>query len=79
MGTTVTMSRKHQIVIPREARETLGAKPGQKFLVLAKDDRIVLIPRPDDFVEKMAGLHKEIWKDLDTAGYLEEERESWDR
>ena len=77
MAVTVTLSRKNQIVVPREAREKLGLDPGQKLLVLSKEDRIVLIPQPKDYVKKMSGLHKEIWKGMNTKKYLEKERDSW--
>ncbi len=40
---------------------------------------LVLIPRPQDFVSRMAGLHKEVWADVDADSYLEEERDSWQR
>ncbi len=40
---------------------------------------IVLIPRPQDFVSRMAGLHKDVWTEVDTDSYLEEERDSWQR
>jgi AbrB family looped-hinge helix DNA binding protein len=76
MQTAVTMSSKNQIVIPREAREKLHLHPGSKFLVLCKEDRIVLVPRPDDFVKQMAGLHKDAWTNADD--YLERERERWE-
>ena len=76
MQTAVTMSSKNQIVVPREARDKLNLHPGSQFLVLCKEDRIVLIPRPDDFVKRMAGLHSDTWVHADE--YLERERESWE-
>jgi len=76
MQIAVTMSSKNQIVVPREAREKLNLRPGSRFLVLCKEDRLVLIPRPDDFVKQMAGLHKDAWGGA--ADYLEVERESWE-
>lgn len=77
MSVTVTMSSKNQIVIPREAREKLRISPGNKLLVLCKDDQLVLIPRPRSFVKKLAGLHKEIWEGTDAGRYLDRERDSW--
>ena len=41
---TVTVSPKYQVVIPQKVRELLGVKTGQKIVVLAYDNRIVLIP-----------------------------------
>lgn len=77
MALAVTMSRKNQIVVPGEARKKLHLKAGAKLLVMCRDDRIVLIPKPDDFAENMKGLHKEIWEGLEAKDYLSKERESW--
>ncbi len=41
---TVTLSEKYQIVIPREVREDLRLKPGEKIVVVAKAGHIHLIP-----------------------------------
>ncbi|MGK2906842.1 MAG: AbrB/MazE/SpoVT family DNA-binding domain-containing protein [Desulfuromonadales bacterium] len=76
MSTTVTVSSKNQIVIPREAREKLHIAPGERLLVLCREDRVILIPRPDDFVTRMAGLHKEVWSDVED--YLARERNGWE-
>lgn len=77
MLNTVTMSSKNQIVIPSEAREKLKLSGGTQLLVLCKDDRIVLVPKPADFVERLKGLHKEVWTGSDATAYLNTERESW--
>ncbi len=42
--TTVTVSPKYQIVIPKAIRELLGLRPGQKIQAIAYDDRVVLLP-----------------------------------
>ena len=42
--TTVTVSPKYQVVLPREVREAMGIRPGQKVLVLRYENRIELIP-----------------------------------
>ena len=77
MATTVTLSSKNQIVVPREARDRLKIGPGKELLVLCKDDRIVLIPKPKNFAKHMAGLHKEVWANAGADSYLSEEREQW--
>jgi AbrB family looped-hinge helix DNA binding protein len=41
---TVTVSPKFQVVIPKEVREALSIKSGQKVQVMAYKDRIELIP-----------------------------------
>jgi len=42
--TTITISPKFQIVIPKAIRELLGLKPGQKLQAIPFGDRIELIP-----------------------------------
>lgn len=41
---TVTVSPKFQVVIPKDVREQLALKPGQKLNVMAYSGRIQLIP-----------------------------------
>ena len=41
---TVTVSPKFQVVIPREIRESLKVKPGEKMQVINYADRIELVP-----------------------------------
>jgi AbrB family looped-hinge helix DNA binding protein len=55
---TVTISPKFQVVIPKEVRQRLGLKPGQKVQTIVFDDRIELIPvKP---IKKMRGFLKGI-------------------
>ena len=55
---TVTVSPKFQVVIPKEVRQKLGLKPGQRIQVIAYDNRIELVPVQP--VEKMRGFLKGI-------------------
>ena len=65
----VTVSPKFQIVIPQKVREMLGVRAGQKMIVLAYDNRIVLIPqRP---IQEARGMFKGLGQD----GLREEEDE----
>ena len=41
---TVTVSPKYQVVIPREIREALGIRPGQKVQAIQYGNRIELVP-----------------------------------
>ena len=73
MAATVTLNSKNRVVIPREARKKLGIGPGARLLMLAKEDRIVFMPEPADFVKRSAGRHKSLWG----KGYLVRERRAW--
>jgi len=42
--TTITISPKFQIVIPKAIRDLMGLRPGQKVQAIAYEDRIELIP-----------------------------------
>jgi AbrB family looped-hinge helix DNA binding protein len=44
---TVTVSPKYQVVIPKNIREALQLRPGQKMRVIEYDGRIELIPDRD--------------------------------
>lgn len=79
MPTTVKLSSKNQIVVPKEARDKLHLSAGTELLVLCKKDRIVLIPRPSDFSSRMAGLHRDLWEGIDADAYIDEQRDSWTR
>jgi AbrB family looped-hinge helix DNA binding protein len=66
--TTVTVSPKFQVVIPREIREAMGLKAGEKLGVLSFGDRIELVVlRP---MKKLRGL----LKGMDTRIDREEDR-----
>ena len=42
--TSVTVSPKYQVVIPKSVRESMGIVSGQKIQMLTYGDRIELIP-----------------------------------
>jgi len=56
--TTVTVSPKFQVVIPRPVREHLHLRPGQKMLVVEYEGRIELIPQRD--IRELRGFLKGI-------------------
>jgi AbrB family looped-hinge helix DNA binding protein len=59
---TVTVSPKFQIVIPREVRQSLHLRPGQKMQVIEYDGRIELIPERD--ISELRGFLKGINTDF---------------
>jgi len=64
---TVTISPKYQVVIPKAIREELGLQPGQRVEAIAYEGRIELIPVKDarqmrGFVK---GIDTEVERDAD--------------
>jgi AbrB family looped-hinge helix DNA binding protein len=76
-STSVKVSSRYQIAVPRVARERLKIEKGDRLLVDVQDGLLILLPQPKDYAAHLAGLHKEIWADLDTDAYLREERDKW--
>lgn len=74
---SVKVSSRYQVSVPRIAREQLNIESGDRLLVDVQDGVLILIPQPQDYAKHMAGLHKEIWENVDTDTYLEEERQAW--
>lgn len=74
---SVKVSSRYQISVPRIARERLSIDSGDRLLVDVQDGVLILIPEPQDYTTRLAGLHREVWSGLDTATYLHEEREAW--
>jgi AbrB family looped-hinge helix DNA binding protein len=75
--TTVKVSNRYQISLPSMARQQLNIQAGDRLLVDIQEGMIVLIPQPQDYVEHLAGLHREIWRNLNTTAYLDQERDAW--
>ncbi|MBM4135723.1 MAG: AbrB/MazE/SpoVT family DNA-binding domain-containing protein [Nitrospira sp.] len=63
-----TISPKYQVVIPRELRESLRLKPGEKVEFLQYENRIEMIPVRD--IKKMRGF----LKGIDTTVEREKDR-----
>lgn len=72
--TEVTISRKNQIVIPREAREALGTKPGDKLVIIVRGGRVLLLQKPKSYRAAISGLAKGLYP----SHYLGEERKTWE-
>ena len=60
--TTVTVSPKYQVVIPKKIRENLKIKPGQKLQLIDYFDRIEFIPIKN--IKEMRGFLKGIDTDI---------------
>ena len=74
---SVKVSNRYQIALPSLARKQLNIQAGDRLLVDIQDGIIVLLPQPHNYAEYLAGLHKDIWQDVDADTYLERERDAW--
>jgi AbrB family looped-hinge helix DNA binding protein len=69
----VTLSSKNQIVIPKEAREALGVKPGEKLLITVHNGKVMVMKRPAKYHLAIQGLARGLYG----PDYLKKERDSW--
>ena len=60
---TATVGEKGQIVIPKQAREIFGIRPGDTLLLLGDERRGIAIPPKEAF----SGLFAEIFEEKDGA------------
>jgi AbrB family looped-hinge helix DNA binding protein len=73
----ITVSSKYQIVIPREAREKLDLKAGDKLIIKADNEKIIIYPQPKSYTKYSLGLGKKIWQRTDATEYVKKERQTW--
>lgn len=77
MKTMITVSSKYQIVIPREVREKLDLKAGDKLIIKTNNEKIIIYPQPKSYAKYSLGLGKKIWQGVDATEYVKKERETW--
>jgi AbrB family looped-hinge helix DNA binding protein len=57
---TVKVGEKGQIVIPKEARDTFGIKPGDTLLILGDAETGIVVSKPDVVNEVALGIFRSI-------------------
>lgn len=62
---TATVGEKGQIVIPKQAREIFGIRPGDTLLLLGDEERGIAIPNKGAFTDLFAAAFEE--KDGDSG------------
>ncbi len=67
------LSSKNQIVVPRQAREALGVRAGDKLLVVTRGDSVILFRKPARYARVMRGIGAGLYP----ANYIKEQRGSW--
>ena len=55
---TVRVSPKFQVVIPKEVREAMGLRPGQRMVVFRFENRIEMVPAEP--IRKLRGFARGI-------------------
>lgn len=75
-----TVSEKGQIVLPKDARDKTGIKPGSQVMVEVEDGKIVIKPKlsPKEIVEDFGNIPHKLKKPLtarEIKEILEEEYE----
>ncbi len=70
----VTLSLKNQIVIPREAREALHVKAGDKLLIVVRGEQVIVLKKPKAHHAAARGLGAGVY----SARHVAMERSSWD-
>jgi AbrB family looped-hinge helix DNA binding protein len=73
--TEATLSTKNQIIIPREAREALRLKPGDKVIFLVRSGGILLLRKPQSYHAAIRVLARGAYPKT----YHQRERKSWIR
>ena len=68
------LSSKNQIVIPREAREKLKLKAGDKLVIVLKGNMMMMFPKPKSWEAAIHGIARGLYPE----DYIEKERQSWD-
>lgn len=53
---TVTVGEKGQIVIPKQARELFGIRPGDNLVILGDEERGLAIPPKDEFARFISAV-----------------------
>ena len=63
---TAKVGDRGQIVIPKEAREMFGIKPGDTLLILGDEDAGLIVSRPEVLADFASQILKTMNKEEDT-------------
>ena len=72
-----TLSSKSQLVLPAEIRRKLGIQPGDRLLVEAEGDHVIIRKTAETDVQALAAFRSDLWR-----GYADEvhsNRDEWDK
>jgi AbrB family looped-hinge helix DNA binding protein len=69
-----TLSTKNQIVVPREAREALHLKPGDKLTIVVRGDKVLILQKPKSPHSAIRGIGRGLY----SRSHVQKERRSWE-
>jgi AbrB family looped-hinge helix DNA binding protein len=78
MAMRVQVTDDFLVAVPDEARQRLKIERGDRLLVEVRENAIILTPEPHDYVQRLRGLHREVWEGIDTDEYIRRERDAWE-
>lgn len=74
--TIAKLGGRYQIVVPKDIREALQLKPGDRLEVKVENGKVVMIPQVSH-TSRLFGKHQQLWQNTDAVKYIRNERESW--
>ena len=77
MSIITKVSKKSQIVIPKEIRKLIHLSEWDELMVNVEGEKIILKVKPKSYTKRLKGLHKEVWEGIDPKKYIKGERDSW--
>jgi AbrB family looped-hinge helix DNA binding protein len=75
----VTITGRGQVSLPARGMRALGWRPGDHLLVERVGDALVLIRRPDDWADEVAGSFSHLFGTTEeNVAFVRGERASWE-
>ncbi|MDJ0536377.1 MAG: AbrB/MazE/SpoVT family DNA-binding domain-containing protein [Xenococcaceae cyanobacterium MO_207.B15] len=74
--TIAKLGARYQIVVPKDVREALRLKPGDRLEVKVENGKLVMIPQASH-TSRLFGKHRQLWHNTNPVAYIRQERESW--
>jgi bifunctional DNA-binding transcriptional regulator/antitoxin component of YhaV-PrlF toxin-antitoxin module len=75
------IQKLNRIIIPIDTIKLIIEKLGDD-LIWEYDEikgELIIMKRPESYVEALMGLGEEMWKEAEGTKYIEEMRDEWDR
>jgi len=77
MNTIVRLSSEHTITLPEELVKKMHFATDDEIVVQIEEDKLILSKKTGNYTDRLRGLHKEVWDNIDSEEFLIKERQSW--